>query len=65
MYSVCTLNRAESDQVIDAFLAENPVWSGISRRTTLPSIDGNRWLSISLSSPGDEIARPALSTPLP
>jgi 16S rRNA (cytosine967-C5)-methyltransferase len=40
VYSVCTLNRAESDGVIDPFLAGQPEWSVLSRRTTLPSIDG-------------------------
>ncbi len=40
VYSVCTLNRAESEHVVDGFLAARPGWSIRSRRTTLPSIDG-------------------------
>jgi 16S rRNA (cytosine967-C5)-methyltransferase len=40
VYSVCTLNRAESDGVLDAFLGGHPEWSARSRRTTLPSVDG-------------------------
>jgi 16S rRNA (cytosine967-C5)-methyltransferase len=40
LYSVCTLNRAESDAIVDAFLVSEPGWSELSRRTTLPSVDG-------------------------
>jgi 16S rRNA (cytosine967-C5)-methyltransferase len=40
VYSVCTLNEAESEQIIAAFLSARPEWSARSRRTTLPSIDG-------------------------
>jgi 16S rRNA (cytosine967-C5)-methyltransferase len=40
VYSVCTLNAAEADTVIDAFLAGAPEWTALSRRTTLPSVEG-------------------------
>jgi 16S rRNA (cytosine967-C5)-methyltransferase len=40
VYSVCTLNDGESAAVIDAFLARHPGWHELSRRTTLPSVEG-------------------------
>ncbi len=40
VYSVCTLNCAESDTVIDAFVAQAPEWRVLARRTTLPSVEG-------------------------
>lgn len=40
VYSVCTLSKAESEAVIDAFLDAGPAWTDLSRRVTLPSADG-------------------------
>jgi 16S rRNA (cytosine967-C5)-methyltransferase len=40
VYSVCTISRAESDAVIDAFLAENAGWTLESVRRTAPDTDG-------------------------
>ncbi len=39
VYSVCTLNDAESVAVVDAFLSRAPEWTLASRHTTLPSVD--------------------------
>ena len=36
VYSTCTLNRKENDEVVDAFLAENPDYEGVS----LPETEG-------------------------
>jgi 16S rRNA (cytosine967-C5)-methyltransferase len=40
VYSVCTISRAESEDVIDAFLAENPHWKADSYVRLAPDTDG-------------------------
>ena len=40
VYSVCTISRAEGDQVIDAFLREHPDFSDERRLQLLPHRDG-------------------------
>jgi 16S rRNA (cytosine967-C5)-methyltransferase len=40
VYSVCTISRAESDAVIDGFLAETPGWELGSVRRLAPDTDG-------------------------
>jgi 16S rRNA (cytosine967-C5)-methyltransferase len=40
VYSVCTLHRAESETIVDTFLAGHPDWRERSRRTTLPHLEG-------------------------
>ncbi|HET9073654.1 MAG TPA: 16S rRNA (cytosine(967)-C(5))-methyltransferase RsmB [Solirubrobacteraceae bacterium] len=39
VYSVCTLHHAESEAIVDAFLAARPDWRPGPRYTTLPSLD--------------------------
>jgi 16S rRNA (cytosine967-C5)-methyltransferase len=39
VYSVCTISRAESDAVIDAFLARTPGWSAAPPRRLAPDTD--------------------------
>jgi 16S rRNA (cytosine967-C5)-methyltransferase len=46
VYSVCTLNRAESEAVVDGFLAGQSGWSMLARHTTFPSVDGTDGFSI-------------------
>jgi 16S rRNA (cytosine967-C5)-methyltransferase len=40
VYSVCTISRAESDAVIDAFVYDNPRFAVTERRQLLPHRDG-------------------------
>lgn len=40
VYSVCTISRAESDAVIDAFLAEQPDWERDAVTRLAPDTDG-------------------------
>jgi 16S rRNA (cytosine967-C5)-methyltransferase len=40
VYSVCTISRAEADDVVDAFVAEHPDFSVESRWQLMPSTDG-------------------------
>ena len=40
VYSVCTISRAEADDVVDAFVAEHPEFSVESRWQLMPSTDG-------------------------
>ncbi len=40
VYSVCTISAAESDGILDEFLAARPDWSCDSRRQLAPDIDG-------------------------
>jgi 16S rRNA (cytosine967-C5)-methyltransferase len=40
VYSVCTLNAAESERIVDAFLVTRKGWNEASRHTTLPSVEG-------------------------
>ena len=40
VYSVCTISRAESDAVIDAFLARAPGWAGEAPLRLAPDTDG-------------------------
>jgi 16S rRNA (cytosine967-C5)-methyltransferase len=40
VYSVCTISRAESDEVVDEFVAENPEFRPEGRRQLLPHRDG-------------------------
>jgi 16S rRNA (cytosine967-C5)-methyltransferase len=39
VYSVCTISRAECDEVIDAFLASHREWRELDRRQLLPHLD--------------------------
>jgi 16S rRNA (cytosine967-C5)-methyltransferase len=39
VYSVCTISPAEGPNQIDAFLADHPAFSEVSRRQTLPHVD--------------------------
>ncbi len=40
VYSVCTISRAESDGLVDAFLHENPDFTAEGRWQLTPSSDG-------------------------
>jgi 16S rRNA (cytosine967-C5)-methyltransferase len=40
VYSVCTISRAEADDVVDALVAARPEFSVESRRQLLPHRDG-------------------------
>lgn len=48
VYSVCTISRRESDQVVDDFLAQAPDFSGQGRWQLLPSTDGTDGFFIAL-----------------
>jgi 16S rRNA (cytosine967-C5)-methyltransferase len=48
VYSVCTLNAAESEAVVAAFLAAASEWSLVREHTTFPSRDGTDGFYIAL-----------------
>ncbi len=48
VYSVCTLNPAESEAVVAAFLGAATGWSRLGEHTTLPSLDGTDGFYIAL-----------------
>lgn len=40
LYSTCTINREENDEVVDAFLRRNPDFEEVERMQLLPNVDG-------------------------
>jgi 16S rRNA C967 or C1407 C5-methylase (RsmB/RsmF family) len=40
VYSVCTISRAESDDVVGRFVAEHPDWEAEPYRRSAPDTDG-------------------------
>ncbi|HEY5429823.1 MAG TPA: RsmB/NOP family class I SAM-dependent RNA methyltransferase, partial [Solirubrobacteraceae bacterium] len=40
VYSVCTISAAESEAVVDGFVAEHPRWEVDAIRRTAPDVDG-------------------------